>query len=95
MLDASSHNFAIRQSSVASTRRCTSRSPQNRGSAGIHAIRDTGLRFTRSPKDERDGSRQITLKREIGELGDRIQRQGAKKKREFLPARLPSQLEVR
>jgi hypothetical protein len=34
-------------------------------------------------------------KREIGELVEGIPRQGAKKGGEFLPARLPSQVEVR
>ena len=48
MLDASSHNFAFRQSSVATPRRCTSRSSQNRGSAGIHAIRSIGRNHRRS-----------------------------------------------
>lgn len=44
-----------------------------------HGTRQTswnGQRFTRSPKDERDGSRQVTLNRETGDLGDGIRRLG-------------------
>jgi hypothetical protein len=54
------------------------------------AGRDTSLRLKRSPKDERDGSRQVPWNGETGELTGRIRRRGAKKKREFSPARLPS-----